>query len=144
MKAWFGFALVAVSMVTYAAASPFDRSVSLLNTLMQGASAWFERVRRVPTLSWKSPPRSSLARGGGRVTVGQAHVTVCDHQRLPSDSPVTAVVEGEAGLFVGTFDDGVYRLGGPRADPWRLSGVDARVNDLALGCLLYTSPSPRD
>ncbi len=102
-------------------------SARTVNSALKLAAAWLERGQRAPRVTLKNPSRRSLARGGGQVAVVRRAATVVQEQRLPVGSPVLAMAETADGLWLGTFDEGLFR------DGVQVDGVDLRINDLAAG-----------
>lgn len=91
---------------------------------------WIERAQRVPAPVMAAPDRASLSLGGGAVTRLRMRARVLETRLLPTQSPVTALAEGDRGLAVATFDDGAWLL--RPEEPAVPLAAGTAVNDLAF------------
>lgn len=94
------------------------------------ADAWWERLRRAPSLVLASPERDSAVRVGGQ-PVGHLLLTArrTETRALPTRSPVVAIAPLGDWVAVATFDDGAFVIE-EDGKAQRVKGVNA-VNALA-------------
>ncbi len=125
MRKWVALCFAVAGLGTCFVAKDALAGTKTVNSALRLAAAWLERGQRTPRPTLKEPSRRSLSRGGGgEVAVRRRVAKVVEERKLPVDSPVVALAELDGSLWLGTFDEGLFR------DEAKVPDVDERVNDL--------------